>query len=583
MLGEAGETPARALVAVCPDWAVIAAGRPPSAKVAVVASNRVVCLSPAARAEGAEIGLRRREAQARCPGLEILGDDPAVQARRWEPVVAAVEAFAPEVEVLMPGALALASRGPSRYFGGERALAMKVATAVESVVANSVGWGSQGREDWKGCCQVGVAAGLLTATVAAQMAIAGSPLIVPPGGSREFLAPLPVGTMVPLGAIARGLGRSRGRGRETNETTEQAALAALSALLVRLGTKTLGDFAALAPSAVLGRFGASGLWAHRFARGLEGRPLQPRRASPDWAVAMAFDPPAEQLHTVAFVAKALAEELHSRLSREGLVCTRLAIEAETGQGERLRRSWRHDGALSSGAIAERVRWQLEGWAQLSDSAKPSEVGDTPASSGITKLSLVPEGVRPDDGRQFGLWGQDVAAKGQVERALARVQGLLGPEAVVSAVLQGGRGYVDQVRFVTWGAPLRSSRSRRSQSATSERREPGTNLGPPWPGRLPGLAPALVHRPPVPAQVTDGAGQTVSVSSRGLLSTSPTWLVVAGGRPLLIEAWAGPWPLEERWWGPGGRRCARLQVCTARGSAYLLSRENGKWWVEATYD
>lgn len=574
LLGEGGETPARALVAVCPDWAVIAAGRLPSAKVAVVASNRVVCLSPAARAEGAEIGLRRREAQARCPGLEVLRDDPAMQARRWEPVVAAVEAFAPEVEVLMPGGLALASRGPSRYFGGDRALGMKVAATVESVVVNSTGQDSHDRGDWKGCCRVGVADGLPAAMVAAQMAIAGSPVVVPPGGSREFLAPLPVGAMVPLGSIARGLVR---------ETSEQAALAALSALLVRLGTKTLGDFAALAPTAVLGRFGASGLWAHRFARGLEGRPLQPRPASPDWTVAMAFDPPAEQLHTVAFVAKALAEQLHGRLSREGLVCTRLAIDAETVQGERLRRSWRHDGALSSGAIAERVRWQLEGWAQLSDSAKPSMAGDVPPSSGVTKLSLVPEGVRPDDGRQLGLWCRDAAATGQVERALSRVQGLLGPEAVVSAVLQGGRDYVDQVRFVTWGAPLGPSSSRRSRSATSERREPDASLGSPWPGRVPGLAPALVHRPPVPAQVTDAAGQTVSVSGRGLVSAPPTWLVVGSGRPLVIEAWAGPWPLEERWWGPGGRRRARLQICTAGGSAYLVARENGRWWVEATYD
>ena len=38
---------------------------------------------------------------------------------------AAGEAFAPKVEVVRPGVVAMATRGPSRYFGGDRALAGK--------------------------------------------------------------------------------------------------------------------------------------------------------------------------------------------------------------------------------------------------------------------------------------------------------------------------------------------------------------------------------------------------------------------------------------------------------------------------
>ncbi len=101
----------RALVAYCPDWAVITAGRQASGEVAVVSANQVVATSPAARAAGARAGMRRREAQARCPGLEVLPSDLPAEARWWEPVVAAVETFAPGAEVLQPGQLALGSRG----------------------------------------------------------------------------------------------------------------------------------------------------------------------------------------------------------------------------------------------------------------------------------------------------------------------------------------------------------------------------------------------------------------------------------------------------------------------------------------
>jgi protein ImuB len=187
---------------------------------------------------------------------------------------------------------------------------------------------------------------------------------------------------------------------------------------------------------------------------------------------------------------------------------------------------------------------------------------------VTRLALVPEEVRPDDGRQLGFWGGDAGAAARAARALARVQGLLGPEAAVTAVLQGGRDYSEQVVLVPWG-------------------EPRTPLrpvdGPPWPGRLPGMAPAIVHHPPLPAQLTDGDGGPVSVGRRGGASAAPARLVIGQGKPLAVNAWAGPWPLEERWWDGGGRRRARLQVCTADGAAHLLACEKQRWWVEATYD
>src|SRR6187401_1412424 len=107
----------------CPDWPVLAAGLVDgvdvNGPVVVLHANRVLACSPAARAEGVRRGLRKREAQGRCPQLTVVEHDPGRDARAYEPIVAAVEELSPGVEVVRPGVCALAARGPSRFYGGE--------------------------------------------------------------------------------------------------------------------------------------------------------------------------------------------------------------------------------------------------------------------------------------------------------------------------------------------------------------------------------------------------------------------------------------------------------------------------------
>ena len=142
----------------CPDWPVVAAGLVEGVSVhepvAILAANRVVACSVAARAEGVRGGLRKREAQSRCPHLVVLEDDPARDARAFEPVVAAVEELAAGVEVIRPGSCALAARGPSRYFGSEAAAAERIVEHVaQSCLVEA---------------QVGVAEGAFAAGLAAR-------------------------------------------------------------------------------------------------------------------------------------------------------------------------------------------------------------------------------------------------------------------------------------------------------------------------------------------------------------------------------------------------------------------------------
>jgi protein ImuB len=395
-------TPVRTLVAWVPDWPVVAAGAAPDEPAAVFHANRVVACTPAARAEGVEVGLRRRESQGRCPELAVLAHDPARDARGWEPVVAGLDGVCPRVEVAVPGRLAFPTRGPSRYFGGD--------DAVAGLVAGRTG------------AAVGIADGPFAALLAARRAdAAGVALVIPPGASPGFLAPCPVASLLEAGLPGE-----------------------LLDVLGRLGLRTLGAVAALAAGDLTGRFGADGIVAHRLAAGLDERPPATQAPAADLTARTELDPPAERVETAAFVARGLADELASRLDTRGLACTRLLVVAETEHGERLERLWRGDGAggaaaLSAGAIADRVRWQLDGWLRGSGAGAPT--------AGITLLELVPDEVVAATGRQLGFWGGSPDAAARAVRAVARITGLLGVEAVVVPEWRGGRGPADDVALV----------------------------------------------------------------------------------------------------------------------------------------
>jgi hypothetical protein len=61
------------------------------------------------------------------------------------------------------------------------------------------------------------------------------------------------------------------------------------------------------------------------------------------------------------------------------------------------------------------------------------------------------------------------------------------------------------------------------------------------------------------RVLDAHGRTVMVDARHAMSGEPTCVWV-GDTTYDVVAWAGPWPLEERWWDTRrARRAVRLQV------------------------
>jgi protein ImuB len=532
----------RVLAIWCMDWpavaAAAAAGLEPTAPVAVTLANRVIACSESARSAGVRRGLRRRESQARCPQLHVVTADPARDARFFEDVTASVDDLVPRAEVLRPGLLVLPVRGAARYFGSELQAAERLVDAVAAAGAE---------------CQVGIADQLPTAVFAAR-----SGRIVDPGQDALFLSALSIRQLATEPSLAAP-------GRDE-----------LADLLWRLGIRNIGQFAALSRTDVASRFGADAVAAHRFARGERARNPSGRELPPELDAVLSCDPPIDRVDAAAFAGRSLASALHGSLESAGVGCTRLAIHAVTANGEELNRVWRCAEPLTEDATADRVRWQLDGWLNRRNPR------DRPTAP-VTVLRLHPVEVVSAEALQLPLWGGiGEEDRLRARRALVRVQGLLGPEAVQIAVLSGGRGPAERITFAPLGDEL----------------VPRADPSQPWPGRLPEPSPTVLLDDPV--ELLDAQGNPVRVTGRGMFSAEPVRLAEQdhpqrfGGR---LSWWAGPWLVDERWWDQAEQagkaksgRTARAQVLLENdsgtddsGPALLLCYRRRRWYLEGVYE
>ncbi len=160
-----------------------------------------------------------------CPSLLREGSS-GEEPRRFADVLDAVVELAPFARPVRLGVLAIPSRGPSRFFGGEAAFAERLGAAIAS------------HEAGDGRVGVGAAEGLFAAVLAAR-----SSILVAPSTTAEFLAPWSISTL-----------------RDPE----------LAASCQRLGLHTLGRFGRLPEARVLERFGSDAVRRHRVARGLDG-------------------------------------------------------------------------------------------------------------------------------------------------------------------------------------------------------------------------------------------------------------------------------------------------------------------------
>lgn len=514
--------PTRTIVLWCPDWPVFAACREAGIDPA----------SPVALTQGGQVfacsAAARRDGVVRGVKLrEAQYRSPGLILLDYDASLD-VRVFEPvvrRVEETVPGVQLIRPGTLAMRARGPARYYGGEDAAARALLDTVAGLGVAG-------ARVGVADGPFAAEQAARAAgTAGeSPVgIVAPGASAAFIAPLPVGLVVD---------------------------ARTSTLLNRLGVRTLGEFAALPEADVRRRFGAAGAFAHDRATGREQARVLARTPPPEFEVQQEFEPPLDRIDQLAFAFRVRADEFIERMRAKRLVCTGIRIEIDDEAGGHSSRSWLHPRWFTPADVVDRVRWQLQG----------AGTADSALTSPITRLRIVPERIDSTGNHEEGLWGGGPDER--VHHGLTRVQSMLGHDAVVTAAIGGGRMLAERQVLVPWGdrAPERG------------------DTAAPWPGSLPTLAPASVFRERLPIGLLDAGGAIVTIDARGAISANPERFALAGGAAAPVRAWAGPWPVVERWWdAEHAKRVHRFQIVDDDGCAWLLVRDDEGWWAEARYD
>ncbi|MGI8916133.1 MAG: DNA polymerase Y family protein [Chloroflexota bacterium] len=506
----------------------------------------VVAFSAEAKAAGVRLGMLLREAQLRCPDAVFLPADEEAEQVAQEQLLELLERFSPNLENIRPGVLLFDAAGLERQHASEDTLAAAIIRAVENELAAQP--------------HVGLAGTRFCARVAAAY---GAPVrMIPPGGERAFLAPLPVEHLPDL---------EPWRWR-----------------LQFLGIRTIGDFATRLPyNDVVVRYGPAAAQAHLLARGLDPTPLRPLRDREAPTAVQRFEPPEERLEPLVFTLKRHLDRLCAELTGEGWLCSLLRLHCRCDGAEDVTFSLRPaEPSATAGRLRDLLRWNIERRLLAAEQA-----GGRLFGRGITQFELQLDGLLPAVGQALDLFSAGRAGKRNVLGAIERLEALLGAESVRRAIPAAGRRPEESF---TW-APYRPAVLTARKTAPRSRRAPSS---PPSVPPAPTAAAARVQPLPLPV-VADGrpsrfdatAGRhppalrlfdppiLVQVHERdGTLTT-----INAGRGPEAIALQAGPWRLDERWWGAGAAARDYFQVATRQSHVYLLFREGESWFAQGAFD
>lgn len=392
----------------------LALGREPGADEAVILGGRpwdpgvVLDRSPAAGALGVRRGQPLGTAHSLVPEAIFLPLDPARLADPFEATLEGLTGLAPAVEGEVDpadprfGRVLIGIEGLERLWGDEAVL-------VRRAVAISEPW-------LPGLPRVGIGSTRFGAAVAARIGAG----VIPAGGPREeaaFLAPLPLG-LVP-------------------------AEPGVHERLRVLGLETMGQLAALDHSAVVARFGSAGAEMHDLVRGLDRRPLRPRRPLEHLAADVELDPPADELEPLRFVLHHLCLTLCEQLAARGAGAARavLTLSLERPQYDPRPRSQDYHQALPEPSAA----------AELLERLLMARLEAAPPSAPVERLALQLDGAAPEAGRQLTLFSRQDAQAARLEWQLASLAIRFGADRVLRAVTADTDEAIAQRRFRWQGA------------------------------------------------------------------------------------------------------------------------------------
>jgi protein ImuB len=376
--------------------------------------------------------------------------------------------------------------------------------------------------------------------------------VVPPGGERQAVAPLP------LGILRQYPPELHGAGDRCQQVVD---------LLRRWGLRTLGDLADLPARPLSERMGQDGVTWRRLSRGEDLQPLVATGAEAPIEEALELEWPVEGLEPLSFVLARVCEPLSERLASQDLAAVTLHLSCRLVSRETETRDLQLPAPMRDPRVLRTLLLlHLE---------------SHPLAAGVDRLALRVD-VAPARITQFSLLARARPFPEQMATLMARLSALLGEDRV------GAPALVDSYRPGAFAMARFSGASRGEGGAAGE---PSTSLGPGDAGLGQsgdaGLAGALCakagwpasgavrpgfrrFRVPVPARVMAPAGKPVRVTTdRGGLD---------GGS---VVSAAGPWRTSGDWWLIKGQAARVERACPERALQQSPGRVEG--WSRDEWD
>jgi len=298
--------------------------------------------------------------------------------------------------------------------------------------------------------------------------------------------------------------------------------------LERWGIRRFRDLAALPELGLAERLGPEGLRLHKLARGAGDRPLVPMREPVHFEEEAELEYPVELLEPLLFVLARLLSGLRARLVSHGLATNELRLRLKLeNRGEHARTLRFPVPMLDTKAFLKLLDLDL---------------GAHPPPSPVVKVWLEAEPAKPR-AAQTGLFIPLAPEPEKLELTLARLRGLVGEGNVGSPeLLDTHRPGAFAMRSFGEGA-----RGRGGDAAMVMR----------------------AIRPARAARVQMASGQPVHVQAEGVRGH--------------VTAAAGPWRTSGDWWTADPWARDEWDVALNDGALYRIYSEQGRWFVEGSYD
>jgi len=216
------------------------------------------------------------------------------------------------------------------------------------------------------------------------------------------------------------------------------------------GLTRIGEFAALPASAVVARFGAHGELLHQLARGMDGRPLRPRKPIQHLRAEAELDPPVDTLDPLRFLLHNLCGALCEQLAARGAGATRAVMTLEV------------EPARLGPVVLEQQLPEPAAAPDLLERLLFARLAGAPPSAPVTRLALELRGEHVEAGQQLGLFTPQLARAGRLDWQLVGLALRFGADRVLRARALDPEAIVPETRteFVsatgsTTGAPAGS--------------------------------------------------------------------------------------------------------------------------------